>query len=592
MPQIIIDGKRIEAKAGQTIIEAALNNGIVLPHFCWHPALSVAGNCRMCLVNVGMPKRAADGSVEHKEDGSPVVQFMPKLQIGCATPVAEGMVVELTGGKTEVAQNAVMEFLLINHPLDCPICDEAGLCKLQEYAFTHSTGKSRFIERKNQKDKRVPLGPNVMYDAERCILCSRCIRFANEVAEQPALTFVERNDHVYVDTFPNTQFDSPYSMNVIELCPVGALTSRDFRFKARVWEMSFTDSICPGCSRGCNMQIGVRDNQIQRLEPMPNMHVNKYWMCDEGRLTQYDFVNTNRVEGPMIRKDGQLQPATWDDAHKTAVTLLKKYKPSETMFVASSRASNEDNYALANFAQKIIKTENIDFVRHLDPSFADSLLHTPDRSPNAHGAMEVGSGNTNHGVSLAHLAERINSGSIKALYVLNEDLTTDASISTSLSKLETLIVHASNNNAMTAMAHVVFAASTYAESEGTFVNVQKRVQHFLPAIATQEHSRITGMKMSRWDKFGAHNDRWTQGEKRNCRQSWKTIQAIANAMGGTWKYTNSEDVFLDITHHIPSFKGMTYELLDEYQGLILGKANSPEPKEVVYRSHTMKPTKW
>lgn len=589
MPQIIIDGQRIETTAGKTIIEAAVDNGLSIPHFCWHPALTVAGNCRMCLVNVGMPKRAPDGSFERNPDGSPAVQFMPKLQIACATQVADGMVVDTSGKRTEDAQNAVMEFLLINHPLDCPICDEAGQCKLQEYAFNHSNGKSRFDEQKNKKDKRVSLGPNVMFDAERCISCSRCIRYADEVAEQPVLTFVERGDHVTIETFPDTTFDSPYSMNVIELCPVGALTSTDFRFKSRVWEMSFNDSICPGCSRGCNMKVGVRDNTVQRLEPKTNMHVNQYWMCDEGRLTQYPFVNENRIQGPMIRRDGKLTAATWDEAQSAAADLLKRYKHNEIMVVGSSRSSNEDNYMLANFARKTLKTENIDFVRHHSNTFGDKFLRTNDRSPNAHGAMEVGAGNAHHGVDYAHLAERISSGVIKALYVMEEDLAADEAIAAALGKVETLIVHASNANATTNKANVVFAAATYAESEGTFVNVQKRVQVFHPAIVTQENARTMGMNMSRWDKFGATNDRWTQGERRNCRQSWRVVQAVANLLGGEWHFKSSEDVFMHIAHHVASFKGMTYELLEEYQGLLLGKADQPDPKTVIYESHTMKP---
>jgi NADH-quinone oxidoreductase subunit G len=301
MPQIIIDGQKIEAGAGKTIIEAALDNGISIPHFCWHPALSVAGNCRMCLVNVGSHKKDVDGSLMFDDSGAPVVAWIPKMQIACATPVSEGMIVDTSGPKTVGAQEAVMEFLLINHPLDCPICDEAGQCKLQEYGFKHSKGKSRFDEEKTHKPKRVQLGPEIMFDGERCISCSRCIRFADEVAEQPVLSFVRRGDKVTIETFPDTTFDSPYSMNVIDICPVGALTSMDFRFKARVWEMSFTDSICPGCARGCNIKLGVMNNEVLRVDPRTNMHVNTYWMCDHGRITTPDLVNDHRTDGPMIR---------------------------------------------------------------------------------------------------------------------------------------------------------------------------------------------------------------------------------------------------------------------------------------------------
>ena len=325
MPQIIIDGRIIEAAPGKTIIEAALDNGITIPHFCWHPALSVAGNCRMCLVNVGSHKKDVDGSLMYSDDGVPTVNWMPKMQIACATPVSDGMFVDTSGPKTVDAQNAIMEFLLINHPLDCPICDEAGQCKLQEYAFVHSTGQSRFDEEKVHKEKRVEFGPNVMFDGERCIQCSRCIRFADEVAKQPSLSFVQRGDKVTIRTFPGTTFDSPYSMNVIDICPVGALTSIDFRFKARVWEMSFTDSICPGCARGCNIKVGVMDNQVLRVEPRTNMHVNTYWMCDHGRLSTPVLVNENRLSGPQIRTQGVLTDATWEEAiDAVAVSRVRK----------------------------------------------------------------------------------------------------------------------------------------------------------------------------------------------------------------------------------------------------------------------------
>ena len=270
MPTFILDGKELEFKPGQTIIEAAKAAGIEIPHFCWHPALTVAGNCRICLVEV---------------------EKAPKGMIACATQITDGMVVHSNSPKAIHMRNAVMEFLLINHPLDCPICDEAGECKLQDYAYKYSIGKSRFDEVKNHKDKRVELGPNVMFDQERCISCSRCIRFCEEVAKDPELTFVSRGEHVTIETFPGEQLDNPYSMNVIDICPVGALTSRDFRFKARVWDMSHTDSICTGCARGCNINIWVRDNEILRLTPRENMDVNQYWMCDHGRLDTFKFVN-------------------------------------------------------------------------------------------------------------------------------------------------------------------------------------------------------------------------------------------------------------------------------------------------------------
>ena len=589
MPQIIIDGRIIEAAPGKTIIEAALDNGITIPHFCWHPALTVAGNCRMCLVNVGTHKKDTDGSLMFSDDGAPVVNWFPKMQIACATPVSDGMIVDTSSEKTEGAQNAVMEFLLINHPLDCPICDEAGQCKLQEYAFMHSKGKSRFNEEKTQKEKRVELGPNVMFDGERCISCSRCIRFADEVAKQPVLSFVQRGDKVTIRTFPDTTFDSEYSMNVIDICPVGALTSMDFRFKARVWEMSFTDSICPGCARGCNIKIGVMNNEVLRTEPRTNMHVNTFWMCDTGRLSTPARVNEARLDGPMVRTNGQLASTTWDEAIEAAAAALRNLKGSQIAVIGSAHASNEDNYVLSRLAHDVLKTGNVDYIKHNDHTFGDDVLRVNDKSPNAIGAHTVGIAPRGDGHGIDALADRIKRGEIKALIVMAEDLSAHPSLADASAGVDTLIVLGSHDTVTAKQANILLPMSTWAESEGTFTNMLHRVQRFEPAVVTKENLRSMGMKMSRWDKFGAPNDRWSNGEQRNCRPAWSVLRSIAKQLGATWTYTSSSDVFADIASHVQQFNGMSYELLDAYHGLVLGKASTPDPVGVVYESHVMKP---
>lgn len=593
MPTFTIDDRTLEAKPGQTIIQAATENGIDVPHFCWHPSLSVAGNCRMCLVDVGMPKMNPDRTPALDDNGNPIIMFMPKLQIACATQVSEGMVVRLNHPKVKPAQEAVMEFLLINHPLDCPICDEAGQCKLQEYGYKHSKGESRFTETKNHKDKRVPLGPNVLFDAERCISCSRCIRYAKEEANQPVLTFVDRGDHVTIETFPGTQFDSPYSMNVIEICPVGALTSQDFRFKARVWDMSFNESICTGCARGCNTQAGVRNNEILRLEPNTNMDVNQYWMCDHGRLSQFKFVSENRVKKSLVRENGSLVEAEWDAATAKAAELLKSVKASEIMVLGSAKATNEDNYALVRFAKEVLNTSNVDFFRYDNASFGDEKLRRSDMTPNSTGAVEVGVKPASGGVSAKDLTAKISSGAIKALYVMEDDIAViSPELASALDKLAVLIVHASNHTETAKKAHVVFAAATYAELEGTYTNFQNRVQHVEPFIVTPENERRMGMKLSRLDKFGAHNDRWTQGERRNCRQSWRVITGLAKAMGAEadlWRYRTSEDVFEALADNVPFFSGMSYGLLDERKGVVSGEAEKEFVEVFEYESHTLKP---
>ncbi len=589
MPRIFIDGKEIEAAQGQTVIEAAYANGIQITHFCWHPELTISGNCRMCLVEVGMPKRLPDGNYQNDESGNPVISYFPKLQIACATVVSEGMHIRTKTDSVVHAQEAVMEFFLINHPLDCPICDEAGQCKLQEYAYCHSRGESRFEDEKVHAPKMQSWGPTIMFDAERCIKCSRCIRFAQEIAGQDVLTFVNRGDHVKIELFPGKQFDNPYSMNVIDICPVGALTSKDFRFKSRVWDMSFNDSICPGCARGCNIKIGVRNNEILRIEPRSNPGVNKYWMCDYGRLNTYKNVNDNRITSPMIRwKDGLIQ-CSWDEAVSKAADLMKKYKPDEIMVLGASRATNEGNYILSKFAREILKTDNIDLISDIDDSFGDDFLKVSDKKPNYKGAFEVGIVPGDSGVSMNNLAENMRFKNIKVLYVMTDLLISHRPLLDELDDLELLIVHAQNNTYLTEKADIIFASSTFAEVEGTFVNIDKRVQHFGPALITAENLRHMGMKMSRLDKFGAPNDRWTQHDLRECLPNWKILMLLAEQFGVKWEYKKANDIFREISANIESFKGMTYELLDEYQGIVLGKADTPAPKINKYVSYVMKP---
>lgn len=589
MPHIYVDKQRIEAKPGKTIIEACYENGIEVPHFCWHPELSVAGNCRMCLVEVGMPKKNPDGSNVLDAEGKPDIAFIPKLQIACATQISDGMVVKLNDNKVIEAQEAVMEFLLINHPLDCPICDEAGECKLQEYAFRHSKGESRFDETKNHKDKRQQWGPNVMYDAERCISCSRCIRYAKEVANQDVLSFVQRGDHVTIKVADGEAFNNPYSMNVIEICPVGALTSPDFRFKSRVWDMSFNPSISVADSTGSNTYLGIRNNEILRVEPRANLYVNRYWLSDDARLNHYKFVNENRLIEPQIRNNGELNNVDWKDAVEATITELKKFKHNEVMFISSARASSEDNYILQKFAKSVFNCNNIDYLEHIDESFVDNFLGVADRTPNANGVKEVGANYNGKGFKAKDLAENIKSGKIKALFVMEENFADHSHLFESLGKLDLLIYLGYNKDKVSELADIILPAATFAEAEGTFVNKDRRVQHFTPAIVTKDNLRIMGMKMSRLDKFGAYNDRWTQHEMRNCKQSWKIISMIAKGFGANFNYKNSEDVFEDMAEHVSSFKNMTYDKLDEYKGIKLTMGNNPDPKINHYQSHSMKP---
>ena len=558
MAKITIDDKTFDADPKLTIIQAALEQGIQIPHFCWHPRLTVAGNCRICLVDV---------------------EKFPKLAIACATPVAEGMVVKTNSEKVVNAREAVMEFLLINHPLDCPICDEAGECKLQDYAYKHSMGYSRFEFDKVRKPKRVELGPNVMLDTERCIMCSRCVRFCDEIAKKPQLVFTQRGDHVELTTFPGEQLDNPYAMNTIDICPVGALTSKDFRFKARVWEMSSTDTVCVGCARGCNTKMWVRNNEILRLTPRYNREVNDYWMCDHGRLDTFASVNAeDRIKAPMVRKDGVLTEVGWDEAIAVVASKLKMLKKNEVAAIGSPFATNEENYTLVKLMHHL-GVKKIDILQHVIPGNEDELLLRSDKTPNSTGARSVGI-HPDADADLQSILRDINAGIIKVLYVLDDDIAALPSVAEALPKLDFLVVHASNHNATTAEADVLLSCSTYAEKHGTYTNFQGRVQRIRPAVATAEQDRaLDGFSMSRLDKFGAHNDRWMKGAKRDARPSWRILTSVANALGAKWKYGTVEEVFNELASQNEAFKGMSYMRIGS-RGMTLKTKTEP----VVVRS--------
>ncbi len=541
MSKFVLDGKEIEFEPGQTIIQAARKYGVDIPHFCWHPSLSISGNCRVCLVEV---------------------EKIPKLVIACSTLAAEGMIVHSASEKALSARNAVMEFLLINHPLDCPICDEAGECKLQDYAYEHSVGESRFTEVKNHKDKRVPLGPFVMFDAERCISCSRCIRFCDEIAKDPELTFVKRGDRVTIVTYPGEQMDNPYSLNTTDICPVGALTNRDFRFRARVWDMSATKSICTGCSRGCNSEIWVRNNEVLRLTPRYNEEVNSYWMCDHGRINTFKFINADdRVDGPYLRREGKLNKESWNEALSVAAIELKSYEKNEIAFIGSAYATNEDNFVLAKLA-KLAGIKNILFMQHINPEFGDDILRQNDVTPNSLGAELTG---IKPAADLNGIIKAINEGKIKILFLIDDDIvSSNPGLENVLAKLEILIVCSTNFDKTTSLANIVFPSATYAEKNGTMVNFQGMIQRLKPAVATVDLDRaMDGMSQSRLDKFGTKFDKWAQGNKRDAKSAWRIISAISNSMGYKMKYNIVEDVFEELAKSNEAFRGIDYDDIGE-----------------------------
>ena len=357
-----IDGVWHKFPKGTRMIEACKQAKKEVPHYCYHPKLTSPGNCRMCLVEMGMPPRPQPGQEPEKDEhGMPKIGWMPRPVIACANTVAEGMGIRTDSILTQECRKGVMEFLLINHPLDCPICDQAGECRLQEFSVEHGKGESRFRENKVKKPKNVDIGPRVRLDDERCIMCSRCIRFTAEIADDPVLGFTERGSHTTLAVHPGKRLENNYSLNTVDICPVGALTSTDFRFQQRVWFLTETDSLCTKCGRGCNTIIGARGDTLYRQTPRENNDVNSNWMCDQGRL-DFHFVNSEfRLTDPLLKKAGRHETAKWSDSLQAIADAARGLKGEEIAIVASARFTNEELHYVRKLADTL-GTDNLDVV--------------------------------------------------------------------------------------------------------------------------------------------------------------------------------------------------------------------------------------
>ncbi len=366
MPKVTIDGKTIDVPAGTLVVEAAKPLGTHIPVFCYHPKMQPVGMCRMCLVEVGTPKMdPATRQPVLDEQGNVVIAWMPKLQTGCTTVVSEGMAVRTNTPQVADARKSVIEFLLTSHPLDCPICDKGGECPLQDHSLQYGPGRSRFyVESKFHNEKAVPLSPLITLDRERCIQCARCIRFQDEIAGEPVLGFADRGRGLEIVTFDDPPFYSNFSGNTIDICPVGALTSRDFRFTARVFELNDHPSVCQQCSVGCNVMLGERDNTIKRVTPRENEAVNEIWLCDKGRFVHHYAHSPERLMTPLIRTDTDLKPVSWYEAFTFIGNRLRPMMGEgggKTMAgLAGDRVSNEDLYLFQKLFREVLGSNNLD----------------------------------------------------------------------------------------------------------------------------------------------------------------------------------------------------------------------------------------
>lgn len=452
-----IDDQDLTIEAGTTILEAAKTLGNTVPHYCYHPGLSIAGNCRMCLV---------------------MVEKMPKPVIACKTPVAEGMIVHTKTPEVKKIQQSIMEFLLINHPLDCPTCDQAGECRLQDYYMDYDRIPSRFAEGKVHKNKMVDLGAGVMLDEERCIVCTRCVRFCEEIAGNKELYVQERGEHSMVATFPGKPMENPYAGCTVDVCPVGALTSIDFRYKKRVWFLKHADSVCTGCSRGCNIEVHHTENKVFRLKPRYNPDVNKYWMCDAGR-NDYKFVNESRRFKPAYRRSGVLVESSYEDTLIEFNKALAAYKSDEIAFVASARESNEAIDAFATYARDAHDQDDVYFSKN-DPEnpFSDKILITADKNPNLAHVVKSGL------KPLCALPQ-----SVKAIIVQRDLSAKDLQIVRDR-KIDIVLAFTTNLSMLDGFAKVILPIPTFAEQSGHFTNVAGKVQPFDAAFPPRGEARV------------------------------------------------------------------------------------------------------
>ena len=481
-----IDGVWMQVPRGMRMIEACKLAQKEVPHYCYHPKLTAPGNCRMCLVQMGMPPRPAPGQDPvYDAEGYLSIGWMPRPVIACANTVSENMGIRTTGELVEKCREGVMEFLLINHPLDCPICDQAGECRLQEFSVEHGRGESRFVDMKVKKPKNVDIGPRIRLDDERCIMCSRCIRFMDEVAGDPVLGFTQRGTHTTLTVHPGRRLDSNYSLNTVDICPVGALTSNDFRFQMRVWFLKETKSIDVNCGTGANITIWTRGNKIHRITPRQNDEVNSTWMPDSHRLNFHYVDGDTRLPEPMMKAGAAHQAVTWADAIASTAAELKGFQPHEIAIIASARMTNEELFLTRALAGEL-DTGLLTVVPRSGES--DGLLISADRNPNSTGAKLVWQAADPAG-ALFSIREGVRSGAIKALLVLGEDLTDAGFTAEDLAKPDFIASIQLLAGAMAEASHVILPGAAFAEKRGSMVNVAGRLQRMNRAIEPPAEAR-------------------------------------------------------------------------------------------------------
>ncbi|MDF1850433.1 MAG: molybdopterin-dependent oxidoreductase [Verrucomicrobiales bacterium] len=524
-----INGEWHSFPKGTRMIEACRQVGVEVPHYCYHPKLTSPGNCRMCLVEMGMPPRPRPGDdpPEPDEDGHLPISWIPRPAIACANTIAPNMGIRTESEMTEECRKGVMELLLANHPLDCPICDQAGECSLQEFSVEHGNGESRFREQKVKKPKNVDVGPRIRLDDERCIMCSRCIRFTDEIADDPVLGFTDRGSHTVLTVYPGKELANNYSLNTVDICPVGALTSNDFRFQMRVWFMKEVKTIDTNCATGANITVYSREDKIYRITPRQNNDVNSDWMPDSHRLNFHWIESEARLTEPLVKDGDQHRSASWQEALATTADKLAGLEGSEIAVIASARMTNEE-LLITNRFVKHLEAGHVDTVPRTGE--ADGYLISADRNPNTLGVKTV-LGLDDPGSQLSAIQEGIEQGRIKAVISLQENLIEDAGFSAdTLKKLDFLLVSYPLANPTADLADVVLPGAAWAEKSGTMLNITGRLQRLNKAVDGP------GLTL----------------------EPWEIVRDLIQATGGGNGIYSVNDLFQQLAAEVSEFEGLTW----------------------------------
>ena len=543
MAFVKLNDLEIEVEDGTNVVEAARQHGIEVPHYCYHPGLTRPANCRMCLVEPHVFFPPAGAIVPDRQ-----------LATGCTTVLRTAppdrkldgkydFIVRTDSPRVKKAREDILEFLLIHHPLDCPVCDQAGECDLQDFSYRHGHDKSRYLEVKNVPPKK-DLGPDVLLYTTRCVVCTRCIRFAEEVSGTGELGLINRGSHDEIDIprshdgTPLQLLDNKLAGNVVDICPVGALISKDFLFKSRPWFLEKTNSICSGCSVGCNITVEYKADGVYRVKPRFHEDINQHWICDDGRLG-YHYVNSDeRLQLPLKRVEGELTPTQWADALSVITEQLTDVEPEDVVVIGSAQATNEDNYVLQQFAHEVLKTTRIGLFGQLpgDAHTFPQFMIEADKNPNAAGARAMlGAANGNVVLEGGPLWEQVSGA--KVVYLISgapERPLTDAE-KAALEQVEFLIVQDILPSAVAALADVVLPGTTFAEKDGTFTNSTGWVQRIRKAIDPPGEARL----------------------------DWEITQQLAKQLGSEMAYRFAGEISLAIAEQVPGYTDATHEKIGD-----------------------------